>query len=820
MFTRKRIFTAGLFIFLLSLMLLPASGAYAMGQEEAFLDAVVDFERLQKDSRRGMWREPWDKLQKQFAEIEKQGHRLAAESAFYQARCRDELAERSKSSADYKEAVALYGAVQSRYPAHSLGGNALYNKAIILAGPLGSKERAVKDLNLMLAQYNESELAPAANALRAQLLGVAAEPLPPIDPRISRTSGSRAGLGSSTAPASSTSTASASAGASSASATGTAHAVTAVASANPAPGSASASSSGTDAAQEQKYKSVADKWRALSKATSANAKQSSTWLALEQEFKAVLDINPKPSSPVADKAVFQMARCRAIAATLSNSKKHWQEAERLYAQCAAIYPDSSLADDSLYQSANILHTNLAQAAAAEQGLKAQLARYPKGDMAAKAKALLKEIETAKGAAGTKPAATASTQNTTSQGAALSNNSSVSSSSAVSTMPPPEASGLSGQSGSKQATAPQGRALLRNLEWNTKNGTCTLTIEFAGKAKYRRTPITANAAKGVPAQMQFDFFDTELFSAVDKNIEVAGSAPVTAIRSMQLKPGTVRLALELGAARSIRTQVLYNPYRVKVEVSTAALRNGEDISKLGSATPKPVNIMEQLGLTVKTVVIDAGHGGKDPGAMGNGIRESEYTLALAKMLGQRLQKQGIKVLYTRETNKYLALDERTAFANSKKADIFISVHVNSSTSKHLNGVETYYLDIARSDAAELVAARENGVQKTETNDLQFILSDLTRNVKRKESKELAGFVQKTMLQHVKKGGFNVKDNGVRSAPFFVLMGAKMPAVLVEVGYLSNSADVARLKNSKYMERVADGVSTGIIGYRKKLASIKP
>jgi len=232
-----------------------------------------------------------------------------------------------------------------------------------------------------------------------------------------------------------------------------------------------------------------------------------------------------------------------------------------------------------------------------------------------------------------------------------------------------------------------------------------------------------------------------------------------------------------------------------------------------------SIAEQLGLGINTVVIDAGHGGKDPGAHGGGIKESKYTLNLAKMVGQRLQKQGIKVLYTRDSDKYIALEDRTSLANNRKADIFISIHVNSSNNKTHNGLETYYLDVARSDAAAVVAARENAVGVNQTNDLQFILSDLTRNTKRDESLELARTVQRYTLQHLSMGGFKVNDNGVRSAPFYVLMGARMPAFLVEVGYLSNSNDLVLLKNSKYMERLADGISAGIMAYKKKLVSVK-
>ena len=149
------------------------------------------------------------------------------------------------------------------------------------------------------------------------------------------------------------------------------------------------------------------------------------------------------------------------------------------------------------------------------------------------------------------------------------------------------------------------------------------------------------------------------------------------------------------------------------------------------------------------------------------------------------------------------------------DLFVSIHVNANTDSSVAGIETYYLDQAKTKSAERVAARENGVSVQAISDLQVILSDLTLNTKMKESRELAKDVHDSMISHIKSGGYKARTNGVRSAPFYVLMGAKMPSILVEVGYCSNKADATLLKEDKYLERLADGIVDGVVSYKRRL-----
>ena len=243
--------------------------------------------------------------------------------------------------------------------------------------------------------------------------------------------------------------------------------------------------------------------------------------------------------------------------------------------------------------------------------------------------------------------------------------------------------------------------------------------------------------------------------------------------------------------------------------------GEQDGGDGGTKPMSATAAGQLGLNMKTIMVDAGHGGKDPGAAGNGIKESILVFKLAKLVGAKLKDRGFNVIYTRDSEKFISLERRSELANNRKVDMFLSLHVNANNDSDIWGVEAYYLDVARSKGAVRVAARENAVTEKEIGELQVILTDLLLNSKTSESKELAALMVRSMDRSVKAGGYPVRDNGVRSAPFYVLMGARMPSVLVEIGYCTNSAEAKRLLSDKYLNSLSDGIVNGITAYRSKL-----
>jgi N-acetylmuramoyl-L-alanine amidase len=234
----------------------------------------------------------------------------------------------------------------------------------------------------------------------------------------------------------------------------------------------------------------------------------------------------------------------------------------------------------------------------------------------------------------------------------------------------------------------------------------------------------------------------------------------------------------------------------------------------------VSMARQLGLTVKKIVVDPGHGGKDPGCLlDTGVCEKTIVLSLAQILAKKMEERlGVEVALTRNRDFFLPLEKRTAFANMQKADLFLSLHINAHKQADVYGLETYFLNMATDERAVMVAARENATSEKNISDLQKILNDLMLNTKISESSKLAHEVQKGMVGFARKKYEDVKDLGVKQAPFYVLIGAEMPAILVETGFLTSPVERKRLQNRKYLESIADGIVSGIEVYIKSLENV--
>ncbi len=217
----------------------------------------------------------------------------------------------------------------------------------------------------------------------------------------------------------------------------------------------------------------------------------------------------------------------------------------------------------------------------------------------------------------------------------------------------------------------------------------------------------------------------------------------------------------------------------------------------------------------SIVIDPGHGGEEEGAVGpDGTMEKDVTLAIGKRLAAELRRKlGINVYLTRDSDKTMTLDERTAFAVAKKADLFISIHANASRDKGITGVETYYLNNASDEAAERLAAQENKNSGRKLTEVEHIISTMLQNHDAAESMDLASQVQSKLTKKLKRAHGEIKDRGVRSALFYVLVGAKCPAILVETAFISNPKEEQRLTSEKYQGNVADAISDGVKGYLK-------
>ncbi len=232
-------------------------------------------------------------------------------------------------------------------------------------------------------------------------------------------------------------------------------------------------------------------------------------------------------------------------------------------------------------------------------------------------------------------------------------------------------------------------------------------------------------------------------------------------------------------------------------------------KTSQPVPNP-SLAQQLDLSVETIVIDPGHGGKDPGAVSQKRQEKQIVLSLSKTLRDILVKKGYNVRLTRETDVFLPLRKRTQFATSQKADLFISIHTNASITRSAAGIETYYLALASDESARITAMRENAGAEYNMKELDALVGRILKESKSTESLRLAELIQAQLTS-----GKQVKNRGVKHAPFVVLIGTKVPAVLVEVGFISNPTEGKRLTTKAYQRQLATAIAKGIEQYIKTI-----
>ncbi|MBK6690347.1 MAG: N-acetylmuramoyl-L-alanine amidase [Deltaproteobacteria bacterium] len=314
------------------------------------------------------------------------------------------------------------------------------------------------------------------------------------------------------------------------------------------------------------------------------------------------------------------------------------------------------------------------------------------------------------------------------------------------------------------------------------------------------------------------------------------------------------AEEVGAiATASATQVLEGivaemknayPELMEAEVEIESVADAAlDTAGLKRSTKEALGPRSGSILQIRRVMIDAGHGGKDQGAVGvGGVEEKDVNLAIAKKLGEQLERKGLKVSYTRTTDKFLSLRDRSVIANKSGADLFISVHANAHTKKKIHGIETYYLNVTGDRYASRLARRENALEEEEGEspepgvgaaedagelptgslgqDLRLILADLAMRSATSESRRLAGFVQGSLVGNLRRQHDDVKDLGVKHALFYVLLGTRMPSVLIETGFVTHATEGRRLASDKYQDEVARSIAQGVLRFveeRERLAS---
>jgi len=345
-----------------------------------------------------------------------------------------------------------------------------------------------------------------------------------------------------------------------------------------------------------------------------------------------------------------------------------------------------------------------------------------------------------------------------------------------------------------------------------------------------------AGAGSPRRLALDFKPARLDG--EAMARAVGGDQVDRVRTAQYASDTVRVVLDLPGGDAVRFYSLDDPPRLIVDVGTrqaarevrqaAAAREASPAREAASreAAPEARGAREAdeegEGRPIRRVVVDAGHGGHDPGAIGpTRVREKDATLAIARRLAAKLKKAGFEVVMTRSDDRFVALEERTAIANTRKGDLFVSIHANAHPRRALAGVETWVLNVADDRYAVRLAARENGADLDEAGEgsqAQRILTDLDAKAATGASRRLAHLVQREITGAVRTRFGEVQDLGVKSALFYVLLGARMPAVLVETAFISNRREEQRLASPAYQDEVASAVSRAVEQFARSGARV--
>jgi len=525
--------------------------------------------------------------------------------------------------------------------------------------------------------------------------------------------------------------------------------------------------------------------------TTKEGKNRQHWLDNAKTFRTLYQKNH--GHEVAPKSLFMLGTIYAALHERSNKANDLSDAIGYLEDVATLYPRHTLADDALFLAGNLYLTAKNDQQKAARIFAKIVVLYPHGDMTSGAAEQLHKLK------------------------GLDYVHSLS----ASAQPPPSQSSLPTANGESCQKA----EVLSIRHWSNKSYT-RVVIETATPVTFRKQVLEKNGDR--PRRLYLDLVNCRISPNAQHTLPIDDGL-LKQVRNAQFTPDTVRVVFDTQADVSdYKVFSLEDPFRIIVDVrsneasvaeakakgkETKATKEKGKEAKSG-ATP---TLAQQLGLGVKRVVIDPGHGGKDPGTISpNGLKEKEITLAVGKKLAQELRdKMGCEVILTRDRDIFIPLEERTAIANSKEGDLFVSVHVNAAPNQAAKGIETYVLDLASNKDAMRVAAQENASSAKNISDLQAILHDLMQNSKLNESVKLAEMVQNTMVEGVKRDFGHVNNLGVKKAPFVVLVGAQMPAILTEIAFSSNPQEEERLRDERYLTLMAQQIAGGVAEYAHSL-----
>ncbi|WP_051309354.1 N-acetylmuramoyl-L-alanine amidase [Desulfogranum japonicum] len=534
--------------------------------------------------------------------------------------------------------------------------------------------------------------------------------------------------------------------------------------------------------------------------------QRNNWLSGVRQFRKIYLQQAK--GPYAPSALYMMGRMQKKMFDQFHYPIDLEHALEYFHDVSSIFPSNKLADDALYNQATIyLNDKQNPQLAAEHFLKI-IDTYPQGDKYAQA---LNELQKLKKTTHiTIPENIRSSQN-------------------------------------------DGRLIqvLPVQYWSSQDYT-RVVIRASGPVHFSSDLLEKNTDN--PRRLYIDFHQSHIPPKYRLPVPIEDGL-LRQVRSGQYNETTVRVVLDIESISDYKIFSLNDPFRVVVDVHGKKFRDTikkqekkdqSDLHVVQENTKKPVlkkagsghpfitlqeqkkripkqksvhsenrhneiSLAQQLGLGVRRIVIDPGHGGRDPGASAFGLREKDIVLSVAKKLADILTSSyGYETVLTRNADTFIPLEERTAIANTQNADLFISIHVNAHPDKKVSGVETYYLNLATNAEAMRVAALENATSTHNISEMQDILTDLMKNSKINESSRLAQYVHANLASSL-ESSFNVRNLGVKQAPFYVLIGAEMPAILSEVSFITNPKEARLLRSKEYQTTIAKQIAVGVISY---------
>jgi len=489
-----------------------------------------------------------------------------------------------------------------------------------------------------------------------------------------------------------------------------------------------------------------------------------------------------PNSPKAPNSLFLSGKMYEEIGERFNSQKDFDKSVEISRKFVRKYPESNLADDAQLRVARIVERESKSDAYIEYDK--VVIDFPKGDM--RTVALNKRQELAP----FKPAKRAPIYK-------------------------PKAKGQAGASANGLTKVSQIR------HWSTDDYT-RVVIHLNKDASYTSRLLKPDPQQGKPPRLFVDIQG----ATVDKNLSVEPikKGLLEQIKFARNTKDTVRVVLYIKSFDDYKVFELKDPYRIVMDIEGSGKKSDgyyaqereTDTYDYKSGLPEDSvsSLSEALGLKIRTVVIDAGHGGHDPGAIGpSGLKEKDVNLRIAKALKKKLDTDGkqfgiTKVYLTRSTDKFIPLEERTGIAKKLGADLFISIHCNAARNKQAYGIETYILSVTNDKASLAVAARENASTSISRSDMDKVLKQYLLGAKIEESQRFAGHVQTSVVKNVSTKYPPVKNKGVKKAPFIVLIGADIPSILVETSFITNPRDEKRLKSNDYINKIADGIYAGV------------